>query len=572
MYPSSQLITPYGGDLKNLIVSDERALELRHMSRDLPSWDLTLRQECDLELLLCGGFSPLAGFLGRIDYETVCDRMELADGTLWPIPVQLDVSAGLVGFLQRKGCLVLRDAEGVMVAVLHIEDIWQPDKLAEAKKIYGTTCLDHPGVAYLINRTGPFYVGGRVEGLQPPQRFDNRAIRKTPDGLRNEFAGADWQRVVTFLTRKPPISAEIELIKRLMGQLGANLLVQAVVDDGQPGVVDHFTRVRCYKHVMPDFGTGAAILSLLDLSERMAGPKEVIWHAIISRNHGSCHLIVGRDHACPQNEKSGLPFYAPYQDWEWVKVAAERIGVTLVPFDQLVYVRERSQFVTRSEVSGETVLTFSEHELQDHLDDGGEIPQWYADSEVIAELRRSHPPRSRQGLTVFFTGLSGSGKSTIARVLQMRMLEKGGRQVTLLDGDLVRKNLSSELGFSKEHRILNIMRIGFVANEITKNGGMAICAPIAPYSAIRDELRKQISGSGGFILVHVATTLETCESRDRKGLYAKARAGIIPEFTGISDPYEIPENAEIQIETVGRSPEECADQVIEYLEQHGYLL
>lgn len=572
MEDSGNLISPYGGELKDLVVDAKRAAELKEASKDFPSWDLTPRQECDLELLLNGGFSPLEGFLGKADYESVVENMELSDGTLWPIPIQLDVSEEVKEELEEGGSLALRDAEGVMIAILHIEDIWQPDKEHEAEKVYGTTDLMHKGVAHLLEKTHKWYVGGKIEGFQLPQHYDNRTMRHTPAELREEFAKAGWQKVVAFQTRNPMHRVHIELTMRAVREQQVNLLVHPVVGLTQPGDVDHFTRVRCYQHVMPHYPAHTAMLSLLGLSMRMAGPREAVWHALIRRNHGCTHFIVGRDHAGPSNAKTGEYFYGPYDAQELLASVEERTGVKMVKFEQLVYNKDADTYIQKSEAKeGERILNISGSELRARLQDGRDIPEWFTYPEVVDELRRTHPPKTKQGFTVFFTGFSGSGKSTISRVLLTKMLEIGGRSVTLLDGDLVRKNLSSELGFSKEHRNLNIMRIGFVANEITKNGGVAICAPIAPYASVRDELRRIIGANGGFILCHVATTLETCEARDRKGLYAKARAGIIPEFTGISDPYEMPENADVVLKTEGKTPEECAQEVILYLENQGYF-
>lgn len=566
------LISPYGGELKNLVVSEERAAKLKSQSKDWPSWDLSPRQECDLELLLNGGFSPLEGFLGKADYEAVCDKMELADGTLWPIPVQLDVTEEVKDQLKEGGNLVLRDSEGVIIAVLHIEDIWQPDKQAEANKVYGTEDVYHKGVAHLLNRSNDWYVGGKIEGFQLPQHYDNRSMRHTPAQLRDEFRAAGWQKIVAFQTRNPMHRVHIELTMRAVREQKANLLVHPVVGLTQPGDVDHYTRVRCYQHIMPHYPAHTSMLSLLGLSMRMAGPREAVWHALIRRNHGCTHFIVGRDHAGPSNEKTGEYFYGPYDAQELLSSVEERTGVKMVNFEQLVYNQDKDTYIQKSEAKeGDRILNISGSELRRRLQDGRDIPEWFTYPDVVEELRRTHPPKTRQGFTLFCTGFSGSGKSTISRVLLNRMLEIGGRQVTLLDGDLVRKNLSSELGFSKDHRNLNIMRIGFVANEITKNGGVAICAPIAPYAAVRDDLRKMIGANGGFVLIHVATSLEECEARDRKGLYAKARAGIIPEFTGISDPYESPENADVVLQTEGKTPEECAQEVILYLEQQGYF-
>ncbi|MDF1810595.1 MAG: bifunctional sulfate adenylyltransferase/adenylylsulfate kinase [Verrucomicrobiales bacterium] len=569
---SLNLIPPYGGELKDLVVDNDRAAELKQQSKNWPSWDLTPRQECDLELLLNGGFSPLEGFLNKADYTSVCQSMELADGTLWPIPIQLDVPQSIAETLEVGCSLALRDAEGVMIAVVHIEDIWKPDKAAEAENVYGTTDTEHKGVAHLMDRTHEWYIGGKVEGFQLPQHYDNRSMRHTPVELRAEFAKAGWSKIVAFQTRNPMHRVHIELTMRAVREQQVNLLIHPVVGLTQPGDVDHFTRVRCYQHIMPHYPPQTAMLSLLGLSMRMAGPREAVWHALIRRNHGCTHFIVGRDHAGPSSEKTGEYFYGPYDCHDLLDQLEERTGVKILRFEQLVYNEDKDTYIQKSEAeSSDRILNISGSELRSRLQDGRDIPDWFTYPAVVTELRRTHPPRTRQGFTVFFTGFSGSGKSTISRVLLNKMLEIGGRSVTLLDGDLVRKNLSSELGFSRKHRDLNIKRIGFVANEITKNGGVAICAPIAPYAGVRDEIRKLISANGGFILAHVATSLETCESRDRKGLYAKARAGIIPEFTGISDPYEFPENADVVLQTEDRTPEECAQDVILFLEHEGYL-
>jgi sulfate adenylyltransferase len=569
---TDHLIPPHGGELVDLIVSAERAKELTELSRDWPSWDLTPRQLCDLELLLNGGFSPLRGFLTRADYESVCASMRLADGTLWPIPVTLDLPESLAGELGPGAKLALRDPEGVMLAALNVEDVWVPDRVAEAESVFGTTSPEHPGVAHLVNGTNDCYVGGTLEGLQLPVHYDFRELRLTPAELRAEFARLGWRRVVAFQTRNPMHRAHQELTLRAAKEVEANLLIHPVVGMTKPGDVDHYTRVRCYEALLPRYPHHTAKLALLNLAMRMGGPREAVWHAIIRKNHGCTHLIVGRDHAGPGSDSSGVPFYGPYDAQELLKQHEEELGVAMVPFKMMVYVQELDKYMPADEVpDGARTLSISGTELRERLADGRELPEWFTFPEVAKELRKTHPPRHRQGFTVFFTGLSGSGKSTIANVLRVKFLEMGGRPVTLLDGDIVRKHLSSELGFSKEHRDINIRRIGFVASEITKNGGIAICAPIAPYDSVRKEVRAMIEPRGGFILVYVATPLEVCEARDRKGLYAKARAGIIKEFTGISDPYEPPDDADVVIDTTETTPEEAAQRIILHLERQGYV-
>jgi sulfate adenylyltransferase len=563
------LVAPHGGRLVDLYASAERVAELKGASRDWPSWDLTPRQQCDLELLMNGGFSPLTGFLGRADYESVCQSMRLADGTLWPIPVVLDLPRD---FVAPGGHVALRDAEGVMLAVLHVEEVWEPDKEAEVGAVYGTANPDHPGVAHVLQRTHPVYAGGTVEGVQRPAHYDFKTLRLTPAELRAEFARLGWRQVVAFQTRNPMHRAHVELTRRASAELEANLLIHPSVGMTKPGDVDHYTRVRCYQAVLKSYPMHTAMLSLLPLAMRMGGPREAVWHAIIRKNYGCTHLIVGRDHAGPGNDANGKPFYGPYEAQELLAAYTDELGVGMVPFQMMVYVADLDEYQPEDEVAiGAHTLNISGTDLRKRLNEGREIPTWFTYPEVAAELRRSYPPRHQQGFTVFFTGLSGSGKSTIANVLLTKFLEAGGRPVTLLDGDIVRKHLSSELGFSKEHRDINIRRIGFVAAEITKNGGIAICAPIAPYESVRREVRSLVAPEGGFVLVHVDTPIEVCEERDRKGLYAKARAGIIKEFTGISDPYEAPSDAEVVIDTTSLSPEEAAQQIILHLEREGFV-
>ncbi len=568
----NHLIAPHGGELVQLIVGSDRHQELRQDSVDWPSWDLTPRQLFDLELILGGGFSPLRGFMGRQDYDSVCESMRLADGTLWPLPITLDVTEELAQSLDAGSKLALRDPQGVMLAVLTVSDIWKLDIEAQAQAVFGTTDQAHPAVARLFNRDNNYAVGGTLEGLQLPQHYDFVNLRHTPTRLRKNFARLGWRKIVAFQTRNPMHRAHIEMTLRASRELEASLLIHPAVGTTKPGDVDHYTRVRCYQAILPRYPKHTVMLSLLPLSMRMAGPREALLHAIIRKNYGCTHFIVGRDHAGPGNDSQGNPFYGPYDAQEMMRQHEDELGIKMVPFKLMVYAEEQGAYMPAEELPEDTrTLSISGTELRHRLADGRVIPEWFTPPEVSQELRRTHPPRHKSGFTVFFSGLSGAGKSTIANVLMVKLLETGGRPVTLLDGDIVRKNLSSELGFSREHRDLNIRRIGFVASEITKNGGIAICAPIAPYARMRNEVREMVSAGGGFILVHVATPLEVCEERDRKGLYAKARAGKITMFTGISDPYEEPEDAEVRLETTDRTPEEAAQQVLLHLEQEGYL-
>jgi len=554
--------------IPELFVSNDSAQKLKLEAAGLPSWDLTPRQICDLELLMNGGFHPLKGFLDRDDYDRVVREMRLADGTLWPMPITLDVSQAFAAGIDPGQDIALRDAEGVILAILSVTDKWTPDKAAEAAAVYGADDLAHPAVNYLHNVAGPVYLGGPVIGIQAPIHYDFRARRDTPNELRAYFRKLGWRRIVAFQTRNPLHRAHQELTFRAAREAQANLLIHPVVGMTKPGDVDHFTRVRCYEAVLDKYPSQTTHLSLLHLAMRMAGPREAVWHGIIRRNHGCTHMIVGRDHAGPGKNSAGQDFYGPYDAQDLFRAHQDEIGIEMVDFRQMVYVQERAQYEPRDEVAeGMTILDISGTELRRRLREGLEIPDWFSFPEVVAELRRTSPPRHKQGFTVFFTGLSGSGKSTIANALMVKLMEMGGRPVTLLDGDVVRKHLSSELGFSKEHRDINIRRIGYVASEITKNGGIAICAPIAPYTATRRAVREMIEAFGAFVEVHVATPLEVCEARDRKGLYKLAREGKIKEFTGISDPYEAPAAPELRLETDGFEVDYCAQQVLLKLEE-----
>jgi sulfate adenylyltransferase len=558
--------------IPELYVSYESAQKLKAEAGDLPSWDLTQRQICDLELLMNGGFYPLKGFLTQENYDSVLDTMHLADGTLWPMPITLDVSEAFAETVEPGQDVALRDQEGVILAILSVTDKWEPNKSNEAKKVFGADDLAHPAVNYLHHTAGKIYLGGPITGIQQPVHYDFKARRDTPNELRAYFRKLGWRKVVAFQTRNPLHRAHQELTFRAAREAQANLLIHPSVGMTKPGDVDHFTRVRCYEAVLDKYPASTTTMSLLPLAMRMGGPREAVWHGIIRRNHGCTHMIVGRDHAGPGKNSQGKDFYGPYDAQELFRKCADEIGIEMVDFKHMVYVQEKSQYYPANEVpEGCTVLDISGTELRRRLREGLEIPEWFSFPEVVEELRRTSPARSKQGFTVFFTGLSGSGKSTIANALMVKLMEMGGRPVTLLDGDVVRKHLSSELGFSKEHRDINIQRIGYVASEITKNGGIALCAPIAPYTATRRAVREMIEQYGAFVEVHVATRLEECERRDRKGLYKLAREGKIKEFTGISDPYEEPTQAELVVDTENVDVDHCAHQVILKLESMGLI-
>lgn len=566
------LIPPHGSTLVDLMASDERADEIRAQSRDWPSLDLGPRQLCDLELLLNGGYSPLQGYMGPVDHGRVCSESQLGNGVLWPLPVTLDVSMETAECLAPGAYLALRDAEGVMLAALEIDEIWRPDREAEVQAVFGTDDRTHPGVAQHLHRTREWAVAGRLEGIQLPVHYDYRELRLTPRELRRKFSRLGWRKVIAYQTHRTVHRAQLATMTEAAGEAGANLLLHPIVGLNQPGDADHYTRIRCYQELMPHFAKFMARLNLLPIAPRGGGGREAILHAIVNKNYGCTHLMVDFDGSGTVLETAGEPAYGPDEARRALESCTTELGVEWIAAKEMVFLEDRRRFVPAEEAGSDgRVLRLTADEVRRRLDDGREIPDWYTFPSVARELQRRHPVRGSQGFTVFFTGLSGSGKSTIANALRVKLLEIGGRGVTLLDGDLVRTNLSSELGFSKEHRDLNIRRIGFVASEITRAGGVAICAPIAPYDVVRREVREMVAPCGGFVLVHVATPLDVCESRDRKGMYAKARAGIIKEFTGISDPYEVPGDADVVIDTSDMTPAEATREVLFFLERQGFI-
>jgi len=558
--------------LVDLVVDEERRRLLKDLSLKLPDISLNERHLCDLELLATGVFSPLDRFMSRSDYESVLDRMRLQDGTLWPLPITLDVSESAAQGLETGQSVTLRDPEGFLLAVMHIDEIWPVEREKEALAVYGTTDIHHPGVNYLFHRGGDYYVGGNLEVLSPPLRFDFKQSRQTPREIRAMYAKLGWKRIVGFQTRHPIHRPQYEMTLHAMHEARANLLLLPVVGMTKPGDFDHYTRVRCLKLVGRHYPPDSHLTNLLPLAMRMAGPREALLHTIIARNFGCTHFIVGHDHAGPGKDQNGTPYYAAEAASRAARELAPEIGVDIVSLNEMVYLPFEDEFRFSDQVpEGAQTISMSGTDIRARIGSGKRIPSWITFPEVIAEMRRAFPPPRKRGFTVFMTGLSGAGKSTIAQVLFSKFLERGDRPVTLLDGDIVRRNLSSKLTFSKEDRDINVRRIGFVASEITKNRGIAICAPIAPYEVTRREIRQVIEAYGGFFEVHVATPIDTCEKRDRKGMYAKARAGLIKGFTGVDDPYEAPQNPEVMVDTTNLTPDEAAQQILVVLGQRGYI-
>ncbi len=530
------------------------------------------RQICDFELLSTGVFSPLKGFMKQIDYESVLDRMRLESGALWPIPICMDVPERLANTLETGQSVALRDPEGFLLGIMNIEDIWPVDKEKEALSVYGTIDQSHPGVDYLFNRSGEYYIGGEIQAIHLPIHSDFQQIRNTPAEVRKTFAKLGWKRIVGFQTRQPIHRPQFEMTIRAMQQAKANLLLLPIAGVTKPGDFDHFTRMRCYQKVAAHYPPNSYVLNLLPLAMRMAGPREAILHMIIGKNYGCTHFIVGHDHASPGCDSNDNPFYQFNQAIKLAQSAAVELKVDIITFEEMVYLPFEDEYKLAGEVpENSNPITFTGTDIQKRIRAGKKVPEWATFPEVIDELQKSWPPPSKQGFTVFLTGLSGAGKSTIAKILYSRFLEIGTRPITLLDGDIVRRNLSSELNFSKEHRDINVKRIGFVASEITKNRGVAICAPIAPYEKTRTQIRQSIEAYGGFIEVHVATPITECEKRDRKGMYAKARAGLLKGFTGVDDPYEIPLTPEVRIDTTNLTPDEAAREVLLFISRKGYI-
>ena len=564
--------TQHGSELVNLLVDDERSRLLREIALNLPDITLNERQMCDLELLATGGFSPLKGFMIRSDYESVLDRMRLQDDTLWPIPICMDINELMARRLEAGQSVALRDPEGYLLAVMHIEDLWPVEREKEAQQVFGTLDRTHPGIDYLYKVSGDHYIGGQLEVLSPPLHSDFKQLRMTPAEIRSNFKKFGWKRMVAFLTRNPIHRPQFEMTMNAMRDANANLLLLPIAGMTKPGDFDHYTRVRCYRRVAEHYPPDTFMLNLLPLATRMSGPREALLHAIVAKNYGCTHFITGRDHAGPGLDCNGEPYYKSDEACKLTEENSNEIGVTIVPFAEMVYLPFEDEFRCADQVpEGTQFISLSGSDIRDRIRTGRKIPEWGTFPEVVQELQRAYPPPRKQGFTVFLTGLSGAGKSTVAKVLYARFLEIGDRPVTLLDGDIVRHNLSSELTFSKEHRDINVQRIGFVASEITKNRGIAICAPIAPYTATRSEIRKTIEDYGGFIEVHVSTPIEICEQRDRKGMYAKARAGLIKGYTGVDDPYETPENPEVSIDTSNITPVEAAHQIILVLQKKGFI-
>jgi sulfate adenylyltransferase len=564
-----RLVPPYGGQLVNLLVDDEAAAELKAYATQLPSLQLSERSMCDLELLATGAFSPLDRFMGRLDHQRVVDELRLANGHLFPIPITLPVEPA--ADLHLDSDVALRTPKNDLLAVLTIEEIYAWDRDVVADAVFKTRDPRHPLVVEMT-RWGPLNVSGRLRVLRLPSRYDFRDLRMTPREVRARLEQAGHSDVIAFQTRNPLHRVHEELTKRAIEEVDGTLLLHPSVGMTRPGDVDHFTRVRTYRALAERYyDRDRVVLALLPLAMRLAGPREAVWHALIRRNYGANHFIVGRDHASPGVDSTGKPFYGPYDAQELLARFQDELGVQMVPFQELLYLPDEDRYVEAAKIAdGAATAAISGTQVRDdYLNRGRTLPTWFTRPETAEILAETYPPRHRQGVCVWLTGLSGSGKSTTAEVLTTLLLEHG-RQVTLLDGDVVRTHLSKGLGFSKEDRDTNIRRIGFVASEIVRHGGIAVCAAISPYRTTRNEVRQMV-GADRFVEVFVDTPLEECERRDAKGMYAMARRGEISGWTGIDDPYEQPEAPEVVLETLSSSAEDNGRRIIDHLQAEGFV-
>ncbi|KAJ2400076.1 Sulfate adenylyltransferase [Coemansia sp. RSA 2559] len=568
--------TPHGGILKDLHVRDEHIhAQLAAEAETLPYVTLTERQLCDLELILNGGFSPLEGFLTLAEYTSVVETNRLPDGTLWTMPIYLDIDSAELERLGVRvgGRLTLRDPrDDQPLAIITVSDLYQADRAVEAEKVYGANDEAHPAVHYLFHNTRDTYVGGKVQAVNAPQHYDYVAIRRSPAEVRALFRKLNWTRVVAFQTRNPMHRAHRELTVRAARMRHANVLIQPVVGLTKPGDIDHFTRVRVYQAIMPKYPNGMAQLSLLPLAMRMGGPREAVWHAIIRKNFGATHFIVGRDHAGPGKNSQGADFYGAYEAQELVLRFKSELDIEVVPFQMLTYLPDTDEYEPINEVpAGVKTLNISGTELRRRLKTGAPIPEWFSYPEVVRILREANPPRNKQGFTVFLTGLHASGKEAIARALQVALNQEGGRSVSLLLGETIRHELSSELGYTRRERDINVGRIGFVAAELTRAGAACIAAPIAPFADARQNVKQLVSKSGGFYLVHVDTPLDVCIKNDRAGVYKRAIAGEIKGFTGIDDVYEAPADADLVADITKAPISQIVHEIILLLERDGYI-
>ncbi|MCC6315937.1 MAG: bifunctional sulfate adenylyltransferase/adenylylsulfate kinase [Thermomicrobiales bacterium] len=569
MEAATNLIAPYGGRLIDLLAPEEELAEAKAYASTLPSIQISPRSVCDLEMLAVGSFSPVDRFMGEADYRSVLHDMRLSDGTVFPMPITLPVRPE--DGLELGQDIALRDSMNDLLAIMTVEELYPWDHAEASEKVFATQDAKHPLVAEMA-RWGGLNASGPLRVLQLPRHYDFVELRRTPAEVRAVLETYGHRNVVAFQTRNPMHRVHEELTKRAIAKVDGVLLLHPSVGMTKPGDVDHYTRVRVYKALSQKYyEPDRIVLSLLPLAMRMGGPREALWHAIIRRNYGANHFIVGRDHAGPGSDSTGKPFYGPYDAQGLVSKYQVETGVTMEPFEQLVYLPDEDRYEEVSKIPADvkTMNISGTQVREEYLAKGRLLPSWFSRPETAEILGEAYPARHKQGVCLWFTGLSGAGKSTTALVLQQLLLE-AGREATQLDGDIVRTHLSKGLGFSREDRDANILRIGFVAGEITRHGGTVVCAAVSPYRATRDAVRAMVDDDQ-FVEIFVDTPLSVCEERDVKGMYAKARRGEIKEFTGISDPYEPPLNPELTLDTENRTPVENARAIVDWLRERGFV-
>lgn len=560
---NANLIEPYGGKLVSLLVEKQEREELKRYASTLPSMQISVRSQCDLELMAIGAFSPIDRFMGQKDYQRVLSEKRLTSGMVFPIPITLPAEPFPGLDLHKE--IALRDPQNNILAVLKIEEIYEWNYAEEAQQVFGTLDTRHPLVSEMT-KWGKLYISGPMRVLQVPRHYDFLSLRQTPAQVREKLTEMGHSNVVAFQTRNPMHRSHEELTKRAMQRVHGSLLIHPAVGVTRPGDIDYYTRIRCIQGLINHHYTGLPVaFTVLPLAMRMAGPREALWHMIIRRNFGANHFIIGRDHASPGVDSKGVPFYDPYAAQELAKQHEKEIGVTSLFFKEFVYIKEKNEYEETDKVKeGETVMNISGTQIRDqYLKPGKLLPDWYTRPEVAQILSHAYPPKFKQGFCLWFTGLPCAGKSTIADVLTVKLMEHG-RRISMLDGDIVRTHLSKGLGFSREDRDANILRIGFVASEIVKHHGVVICAAVSPYRSTRDQVRSMFEGTN-FVEIYVDTPVDVCQQRDVKGMYAKAQRGEIRGFTGVDDPYEAPINPELTIDTTSLTAHESAAIITRWL-------
>jgi len=491
--------------------------------RDAPTYTPRAHELADLELLMSGAYAPLTGFLGRADLASLARTGRLVDGTSWPVPVTLEVPAAVVAQLHidnpLRRVLVLTDGEGAPVAAVDVTESW-------------------------LTRDGATAVSGPVRRIGDGAQGPFRKLRQGPAELRQLLPPG---RVLGVFVDRPLHRPQLAQLAHATRTLAGHLLVLLPVGGPTADGISPESLVRCVlaaRDRMPP-----ATIVAVPLVSRGDDIRDALLRARVASAYGVTHLL-----ATGNSMPAG---------------GGPRV---LVP-RELAYDSRDGQWRSRDDIPPRhRRLPMTQAELDDLLDRGAPLPEWHTPPAVARELARERPPRRHRGLVVFFTGLSGSGKSTVARGIVEVLLETGERTVTLLDGDVVRRHLSAGLTFSAADRDINVRRIGWVAAEVARHGGLAVCCPIAPYEASRRAARQYARTVGaGFMLVWVATPLAECERRDRKGLYAKARAGQLTGMTGVDDPYEEPADAELVIDTSRMSPAEAVAAVLRHLGASGWI-